>query len=382
MRSSEMSQLHEEGRRRLDIIRDQMRTRNLDALLIYSQRRGHVSYVSGYHPNYHTNSAAIVMPAREAPVLMVKFGFDLARARSVSWIEDVRPSKQESQDGMVQTCHEVLREKNLERARIGLVARDETIDEMSLSLFESLRERLAEARIESASDLVNSMRLRKSSSEIARIRRATEIAESAGETLRSFILPGNEDYLATAHAAMTAHALGAERCDAITSVSPANLAYPPAHRHFVRGNPVSCELTVQYEGYWVQICRTFSLGEPSPKQRRIFLTACNAYEKALGMCYPGNSVARIAIAAVEEVDRAGYSGCIRYGLGHGIGLDLPEPYSVDLHSKETLASGAVLVVHIGIWVEGEGAAFVGGPIAIDTQGATVLDHPQREMAVL
>ena len=104
--------------------------------------------------------------------------------------------------------------------------------------------------------------------------------------------------------------------------------------------------------------------------------------KHLRCATQGNSVARIAIAAVEEVNRAGYSGCIRYGLGHGVGLDLPEPYSVDLHSKETLASGAVLVVHIGIWVEGEGAAFVGGPIAIDTQGAMVLDHPQREMAIL
>jgi Xaa-Pro dipeptidase len=377
-----MSQIHKEGRRRLDVIRDQMRPRNLDALLIYSQRRGHVSYVSGYHPNYHTNSAVIVLPAQGEPVLMVKFGFDLARARSVSWIEDIRPSQRESQDGIVQTCHEALREKDLEKARIGLVASDEAIDEMSFSLFKAIRERLPRAQIEPASDLVNSMRLRKSSAEIAQIRRATEIAEAAAETLQHFILPGNEDYLAVAQAAMTAHALGAERCDAIISVKPADLAYPPGHRRFVQGNPVSCELTVQYEGYWAQICRTFSLGEPSPQQRHIFLTACNAYEKAVETCCHGTSVAKIANVAVEEVDRAGYSGCIKYGLGHGVGLDLPEPYSVELHSNETLASGTALVIHIGIWAEGQGAAFVGGPIVIDTEGATVLDHPHREMAVL
>jgi hypothetical protein len=36
MGSNEVCKLHEDGRRGLDLIRDQMRARNLDALLIYS----------------------------------------------------------------------------------------------------------------------------------------------------------------------------------------------------------------------------------------------------------------------------------------------------------------------------------------------------------
>ncbi len=370
------------GRQRMDTIRDQMRNRNLDALLIYSQRRGHVSYVSGYHPNYHTNSAFIVLPREEEPVLIIKFGFDLTRAASTSWISDVRSSNQESQEGMVQICHDILSEKKLAKARIGLVASDDTIDEMSISLFDAIHEQLPQAQIEPASDLINSMRVRKSPAEIAILRRATEVAESASNTLQRFISPGNEDYLATASAAMTAYTLGANRCDTIISVRAADLAYPPSHKHFLLENPVSYELTVQYEGYWVQICRTFSLGPPSSKQKHIFSTCCSAYEKALEQCFPGISAAQIARAAMDEVDRAGYSGCVKYGLGHGVGLDLPEPCSVDLHSHAALVAHMVLVMHIGIWVDGEGAAFLGGPIVIDEEGVTELHHPQREIVQL
>ena len=68
-----MKQNPNEGLRRLEAIRNQMRAEKLDALLIYSQRRGHVAYVSGYRPNYHTNSAFIVLPSEGEPALLIKF---------------------------------------------------------------------------------------------------------------------------------------------------------------------------------------------------------------------------------------------------------------------------------------------------------------------
>src|ERR1043165_7647447 len=85
-----------EFEQRVRNIRGQMKQRGLDVLFIFSQKRGHVPYVSGYRPNYHTHSAVIVLTLEQDPIMWVKFPFDLPRAKSVSWIRDIRPSKSES----------------------------------------------------------------------------------------------------------------------------------------------------------------------------------------------------------------------------------------------------------------------------------------------
>ena len=115
-----MSQLKEMGKQRLGAIREEMRKRDLAALIIYSQRRGHVPYVSGYRPNYHTNWAFIVLPLVGEPALLIKFGFDLSRAVSMSWISDIRTSRTEDLAGMFLECCEIINQMKLQRARIGL----------------------------------------------------------------------------------------------------------------------------------------------------------------------------------------------------------------------------------------------------------------------
>ena len=62
-----------------------------------------------------------------------------------------------------------------------------------------------------------------------------------------------------------------------------------------------------------------------------------------------------------------------------MGLDPPEPYPVDLQSRALLGNNMVPVVHVGVWVPDEGAAFVGGPIVVIQSGTIRLDHPPQEI---
>ena len=133
---------------------------------------------------------------------------------------------------------------------------------------------------------------------------------------------------------------------------------PPSHQRFEQGNPVSVELTVLCEGYWVQICRTYSIGEASPYQKRSFKACLQAYQSALDLARPGD----LARAAIGVLRTSGFEGSVKYGLGHGVGLDLPEPYEVEIRSQEFLPDRMVLMVHVGAWAaNGQAAAFVGGP---------------------
>ena len=363
---------------RLNTARQLMASRQLDALIVYSQRRGHIAYLSGYRPNYHTNSAFMVLPRDDDPALLIKFGFDMPRARAQSWIEDIRAGHSEDARCLFAEFAEILTEKGLRNARLGWVASDDTIDEMSASLWGAVQEGLPNARLEPASDLVNSMRLSKGPEEVELLRRGTQIGESAADALRRSLEPGVDDYAAAAEATATGVSLGAGRCDVILSPRPPDLALPPKHDQFRQGDAVSLELTVEYEGYWVQICRTFSIGPPSPMQKRVFAACRDAYEAGVSLARPGARAADLAQAAIAVVDKAGFPGSIKYGLGHGVGLDLPEPCSVDTHSNAVLTDQMALIIHVGAWVDGA-AAFVGGPIIVDGSGPIVLDQPQREI---
>jgi hypothetical protein len=126
--------------KRIAAVQDEMRSRNLDALLVYSQKRGHVAFLSGYRPNYHTNSAFLLMPTGEDPSLLIKFGFDMPRARNLSWVEDIRPGGSENAVCWLHEFAEIVKKKGLEGARLGWVASDDTVDEMSAALFDAMRE--------------------------------------------------------------------------------------------------------------------------------------------------------------------------------------------------------------------------------------------------
>ena len=63
---------------------------------------------------------------------------------------------------------------------------------------------------------------------------------------------------------------------------------------------------------------------------------------------PGASTAELARAAVNPLNKSGFAGTIKYGLGHGVGLDLPEPYDVDLGCQDSVTDNMVLLYKSGL----------------------------------
>ena len=372
----------EEFQERLKSIREAMLRQKFDALVVFSQKRSHITYLSGYYPNYHTNAALMLITAERDPTLWIKFAFDLPRAKATSWLEDIRTSA--SYDGgdvggMIGKCADEIRSLRLEGSRIGLVATDLGVDELTLSFREQIGRLLPKAQLVPASDIVNELRLLKSQNEIALLRQAAQVADVVVDSLRKSIRPGVKDRQATVTAEYVARLEGADQCDVVISTDLAFHTLPPAGLEFRAGSPVNCEITVRYGGYWIQICRVFCIGKPSPPQVQVFEVCRGAYQAAVRAARPGTSANQVAEAAEAVIVAGGFKDCIPYGIGHGVGVDLPEPYSVDHECRGRLAPGMVLILHPAIWVPKQGAAFLGGPIAVTDNGALCLDNPASEM---
>ena len=57
-------------------------------------------------------------------------------------------------------------------------------------------------------------------------------------------------------------------------------------------------------------------------------------------------------AARQVVDATSFAGTFGHGLGHGLGLEIHETPRMSTESTDTLASGNVVTVEPGIYLEG------------------------------
>ena len=356
-----MAITHEEYKAPLTRMRQAMADEDLDALLVYSWKRGQVRYVSAYAPDYIANVAMAVIPRRQEPTLFIRFPFDLERAGAMCWFDDVRPSGDVSAVGRDTATK--LRELRLDRDHIGSVSGDGVMDELPYTLYQQLRDDLPEAEFSDARGLTADLRLTKSPAEFALLKQSARVADAAVAAARETLAPGSSEYAVVAAAEATARAAGAEAWQvAITCQGTQELIGPPEDKIIEPESVVILGVAAQVGGYWTQVARAFVVGEPTAGQRAIYEAVRRAYSAAVDAARPGKTLGTVGQAACAILGAAGYAGHIEYDVGHGIGLDLPEPPRVELSAEEPVHEGMVIVIHPAVMVPGVGGAFIGGTV--------------------
>ena len=374
----ELGQLpKEEFAERLTHVRQAMAAEDLDALLVYSWKRGQVRYVSGYHPNYVANVAMVVLPQKGDPTLLVRITFDVGRARRVSWIGDVRGSGDWA--GFVRDCQSILAAQGLDRARIGLVSGDSVVDEMPYILRQGLAESLPRATLVPALSLFDQARMRKSTREGALMAASAKVADLAMAAAAEALAPGRSEYEVAAAAQGTARSLGAEESLFVIADGSTELIRPPEDRLVQAGQMMVLEFAVQVDGYWTQVARVFHVGKPTAEQRDMYSAAYRGYVAGLEAARPGNKVSDVANAELSALEAAGWLEWREYDLGHGDGLDHPELPSITPQSEVRIEPGLVLCIHPGMRKPGVGGVFVGGTVLVREDKAVPLHDIPAEL---
>jgi Xaa-Pro dipeptidase len=110
------------------------------------------------------------------------------------------------------------------------------------------------------------------------------------------------------------------------------------------------------EGYQSDISRTFLVGKPTDKMKRVFDTVHKAQAAARNAAKPGVECQAVDAAARKVVDDAGFGpGYIHFThrVGHGIGMDGHEwPYLVKGNAQK-LEANMTTSDEPGIYLEGE-----------------------------
>jgi Xaa-Pro dipeptidase len=134
------------------------------------------------------------------------------------------------------------------------------------------------------------------------------------------------------------------------------------------------------EGYASDISRTFVLGRPTDKMKRVFEIERRAQDAALAAARPGLPCEAVDAAARKVIVDAGYGPDYKYfthRVGHGMGMDGHEwPYLVRGNTLP-LAPGMTFSDEPGIYIPGEFGVRLEDDMYITDDGAKLFT-PQSE----
>ena len=236
------------------------------------------------------------------------------------------------------------------------------------------------------SRLVEALRAIKDADELASIRRACEIADRVFDRRAGERFVGRTERDVAWTIEQLFHEEGGEALafEIIVASGP-NSARPhgrATHRKIGRGETVIVDAGCKFEGYASDYTRTFATGTLDSDVKEAYavvLAAQHAGLDALHACVRGIDA---DAAARRVVDESAFSGTFGHGLGHGLGLEVHETPRLSTESTDTLASGNVVTVEPGIYLEGRAGIRIEDNVVITTDGIENYTHIRKDLIIV
>lgn len=355
-------------------VRDAMAAQGLDALLAFAPgwRRENVRYFTDAPV---TGSATFALvPASGAVTAFSTRRADLHTIAGRGWVTDSSAFDIHAPAALT------ARLSDLGPARLG-VAHHELLPQL---LADDLRRALPDTEIVSATRLMDGIRLVKSDWEISRMRQVDAAVAAGWQAFVEVLEPGLPEYAIVAAVEAAIKELGAEDNFMLIASGGDEVRgmTAPSPRTLRAGDMVRTELTPQLNGYWLQICRSATVGKASDAQRRSFDLFNEAVEAGMAAVHPGVTAHDVARAQNDVFRARGYGEyCTSQYTrvrGHGHGLHLDETPIIE-GNETVLPENAVFIIHPNTYTPIAGYHVLGDPVRVTPAGAEVLISTERRL---
>ncbi len=260
-----------------------------------------------------------------------------AEGRVVGWEEDQSP-------------HQLVADalKSIGRGRIGIEP------STRYGIVSRLCEAMPDFEFIDATDLFTQLRITKSEPELALIRRAISITQTA----IAATFAGLENGMTERDVAVFLSdqmARDGARGGGLVQFGPSS-ALPhggPGVSTLEPGTPVLIDAGCRVHGYTSDITRMhFFGGMPSQEYGEVFNTVLAAQSAAYEAGRPGMECQELDRIARRIIDEAGYGPYFTHRLGHGMGMDGHEPPYLVEGNRRKLEPGMVFTIEPGIYLAG------------------------------
>jgi len=350
----------------------------LDALIV--SEKNNYWYFSGlisYQLDHIQRPQICILPKGGKPLLLV-YGNDKAKAKALPWIGEVRayvdvPFPEE----MIAGC---LKEAGLGEAKLGFELGDDQRLGFPANYLLRLTEALPKAEIKDGSAALTEMRLIKSRTEIANMRKACDISVRAYERCLPQLKPG-----------MTRREI-ADRLYISMIQEGAHPRHPgflmlnsstrSDERRYEKGDRMIADFGACYEGYYGDITRMAIFGRSNDGQKKDHETACDVIDLCFSAMQPGTPIAELSRIANRELTKRGYQSVDSpKRIGHGIGMSRAEPPSLNEVERELYRPGMILALEPKVRSE-KSAGHLEEDVLITEKGPEFLTAGCRDLRIV
>jgi Xaa-Pro dipeptidase len=364
--------------RRIEALRTEMKNAGMDALLVFSQvllgEKGGVRYLSNYRLSSRKDYLLLTLSGD--PMLVVPTLGQQKVALSTSWVSDIRAGG--DTEGMVREIASCVKARSLHTGVIGITGLAASLPYQDYKLF---RAALPEAKFVDGSPVFDRVRMAKSPDEVEKVRATTAICDRCYELVLEIFRPGIDEREIVGEVYRLLAREGAEDLLILTAKGPSFPGFisPPGPYRFKDGDLYVFSIEISGPtGYWSQIVRPMSLGEPDPGYRRLFDAGRKALDVGAALLQPGRPVHDVARAVADEVREAGF----KTGLwcGHAMGIDLGDGIGLSEEDPAVLRENSVITIHPHVMsLDDRQGLLIGDTFVVMERGGQSLSHTRCEL---
>lgn len=227
----------------------------------------------------------------------------------------------------------------------------------------------------SSKTYIDKQRMIKTSGEIKKIEKATNIAQKSFLQLDILNSRNSEKEIAFDLVRyMIENGASKESFDTIVA-SGSSSSLPHAVPHDKKlDQPILIDWGCIYEGYCSDNTRTIVYTE---KQQEIWDIVAEAHDKAINAIKPGIKCCEVDKVARDIITEYGYGDKFIHSTGHSLGLDIHESPGFSTKDNTMIDKGMVITVEPGIYLEGEFGVRLEDTVAISNRGRIIGNLPLK-----
>ncbi len=270
---------------------------------------------------------------------------------------------------------------NTPRQRVGFDAKSTTVK--TIDNYSSV---LKQVLWEKTENLVETLLAVKDSEELARIKKAVEIADITYEEILPAVRSGVRELDVAAELEYRLKKNGAD-APAFETICASGYrsAWPhgrASEKKIGNNELVTLDFGAFYGGYCSDVTRTVVVGKASERQKKVYATVLRAQKRGVAAVRPGLKGKEVDRQTRNVIERAGYGKYFGHGTGHGIGLLVHDYPGVGQTSEDVLMPGMVVTIEPGIYIPGWGGVRIEDDVYVGSKSGVVLNRAPKELLEL
>ncbi len=353
---------------RISRIRSDMPGFSVDAILFLDVKN--ICYLTGF-----TGSDGALLIGLDRSVLMVDGRYTHQAEKEVS---DVTVFEYKEKNEGIEAIS----------ADMGLktIGFDETA--MSVQTYLKLN-KMKDVTLKPISREISAIRTIKDETEIACMRKASDIAFQALTSVQELIKPGLREKDIALELEFRMGRGGAEQIAFPTIVaSGPNTALPhakPGARQVEQGDFVMIDYGAVYQGYHCDETCTVVIGDVNnvkDRQKELYAVVKEAHDRALEAVRPGVPCREIDHVARSFIESKNLGKFFSHGTGHGVGLDVHEAPRISTNSEHILQKGMVVTIEPGVYIPNLWGIRIEDMVLVTEDGCEIFTKMAKSFTIL